>query len=112
MNSVRVLLPLLTLFLFACSKPLAEDKQGYVGEWQSKEMQLLILQDGTVAYKRLKGGGTTSINGPLKEFSGDDFIVGILFLTTTFDVSQPPTQVDGQWQMVVDGVQLTKVEEP
>lgn len=112
MNPVRILLPLLAVLLFACSKPLPDNRLDYVGEWQSKEMRLLILADGTVAYKRLKGGGTTSINGPLKAFSGDNFVVGILFLTSTFDVSQPPTQVNGQWQMVVDGVRLTRVEEP
>jgi hypothetical protein len=83
----------------------------YVGEWRSKEMGLLILADGTVAYKRLKGGGTTSVNGPLKEFVGDDFVVGVLFMTTTFDVSEPPHEVDGMWKMTVDGVQLTRVAE-
>ena len=99
------------LSLAACSNPLPEDRIDYVGEWQSKEMGLLILQDGTVAYKRLKGGGSTSVNGPLKEFVGNDFAVGFLFLTTTFKVSEPPHQIDGTWQMVVDGVRLTKVKE-
>ena len=99
------------LLLFACSKPLPEDKLRYVGEWQSKEMGLLILRDGTVAYKRLKGGGSTSVNGPLQEFVGDNFVVGIWFLTTTFEVLEAPNQVDGKWQMVVDGVRLTKTED-
>lgn len=99
------------LLLSACSKPLPEDKLSYVGEWQSKEMGLLILQDGTVAYKRLKGGGSTSVNGPLKEFVGDNFVVGFWFMTTTFEVLEAPNQVDGKWQMVVDGVRLTKTEE-
>jgi len=68
----------LVLLLIGCAEPLPEDRLHYVGEWQSKEMKLLILADGTVAYKRLKSGGSTSINGPLKEFVGDDFTVGIL----------------------------------
>lgn len=72
-------------------------------------MALLILADGTVAYKRLKGGGTTSVNGPLKEFQGDNFIVGFAFLTTTFKVTQAPHEIDGVWKMTVDGVSLTKV---
>ncbi len=101
----------ISLLLTACSQPLPEDKLSYVGEWQSKEMGLLILQDGTVAYKRLKGGRSTSVNGPLKEFVGDDFTVGIWFLTTTFNVSEPPHEVDGAWQMVVDGVRLSRVRE-
>lgn len=96
--------------LTACSKPIEESRLNYVGSWQSNEMALLILQDGSVAYKRIKGGGTSSINGPLKEFDGDDFVVGVLFLTTTFKVTEPPHEVNGRWQMVVDGVRLTKAE--
>ena len=108
----RFLLICFMLFLLsACSQPLPEDKLSYVGEWQSKEMGLLILQDGTVAYKRLKGGVSTSVNGPLKEFVGDDFKVGIWFLTTTFEVSEPPHKSNDTWQMVVDGVRLTRVRE-
>lgn len=101
----------LTLFLTACSKPLPEAKLSYVGEWQSKEMYLLILRDGSVAYKRLKAGATTSVNGPLKKFVGDDFVVGFAFLTTTFKVSEAPHQINGQWQMVVDGIRLTRLNE-
>ncbi len=108
----RFLMICFIMFLIsACSEPLPEDKLSYVGEWQSKEMGLIILQDGTVAYKRLKGGGSTSVNGPIKEFNGNDFKVGILFLTTTFKVSEPPHEINGLWQMVVDGVRLTKVRD-
>lgn len=95
----------------ACSNPVPESKLDYVGEWQSKEMYLLILKDGTVAYKRLKGGGNVTVNGPLKEFVGENFVVGIAFLTTTFEVSQAPEQINGAWRMTVDGVQLTKAKE-
>jgi len=98
------------LLLTACSNPVPEDRMDYVGEWSSKEMQLLILQDGTVTYNRLKSGANVSINGPLKEFSGNDIVVGIGFVTTTFNVSQPPMQVEGVWMMTVDGVQLTRVD--
>ncbi|WMS88926.1 hypothetical protein [Pleionea litopenaei] len=101
----------LVLILSACSDPLPQDRLNYAGMWQSHEMALLILADGSVSYKRLKNGGTTSINGPLKEFDGDNFVVGIGPMATTFTVTEPPHQVDGQWQMVVDGVRLTKVEQ-
>ena len=101
----------ISFILTACSKPIPSEKFDYVGEWQSKEMYLLILKDGTVSYKRLKNGGTTSGNGPLKEFKGNDFVVGFSFLTTTFDVSQKPTKIDNKWKMTVDGVRLTKTEE-
>lgn len=101
----------LLLLLVGCSEPLPKDKLSYVGDWQSKEMNLLILADGTVAYERLKNGGTTSVNGPLKEFVGDDFVVGLLFMTTTFEVSSAPEEIDGVWQMTVDGLTLTRVSE-
>ena len=111
MTKKACLIVFIALMVAACSKPLPEEKLNYTGEWRSKEMGLLILADGTVAYKRLKNGGTTSVNGPLKEFHGNDFTVGIGPITTTFKVTEPPHMVAGKWQMVVDGVRLTKVQE-
>ena len=101
----------ISLLLSACGEPVPNEKSDYVGEWQSKEMYLLILQDGTVSYKRLQNGGTTSVNGPLKEFKGNDFVVGFSFLTTTFEVSEIPTKINNRWKMTVDGIRLTKTEE-
>ena len=71
-------------------------------------MYLLITQDGSVRYKRLKAGATTSIEGPLKGFDGDDFVVGIGPISTTFGVSRPPYRDGGSWKMVVDGLELTR----
>lgn len=108
---IRTIIFLSFIFLLSvCSKPIDKSRLHYVGSWQNNEMALLILKDGSVAYKRLKGGVTTSVNGPLKEFNGDDFVVGVLFLTTIFKVTEPPHEVEGKWQMVVDGVRLTKVQ--
>ena len=98
------------LLLQACSQPLPPDRLQYVGEWRGTGVYLLILADGTVSYQRLKDGGRVSINAPLKSFDGDDFIVGVAFLTTTFEVSQPPTETEDGWTMVVDGVTLTRVD--
>jgi hypothetical protein len=101
---------LVLLFLSGCGIDVPEEKSNYVGAWESKEMSLLILQDGSVKYKRLKKGGTVSVTGPIQEFQGDDFVVGIAFFKTTFEVSNPPYQEDGEWKMVVDGVELTKLQ--
>lgn len=84
------------------------DKAAYVGEWQSASMAIVVTQEGRVAYKRVKGSSTTSVDGPIQKFEGDNFVVGIPYLTTTFVVSKPPFQQDGRWKMVVDGVELTK----
>lgn len=110
LNSIKPIFSLLVIALLfiSCAKPVPPEKMDYVGEWRSKEMYLLILQDGSVKYKRLKGGGTTEVTGPIKEFEGDNFVVGFAFIKTTFVVSTPPYQENGTWKMVVDGVELIK----
>lgn len=108
MISRRMVAAAMLFILTGCSEPIPQERLAYVGNWQSPEMGLLILADGTVAYKRLQRGGMTSVNGPLQEFSGDNFSVGLGPLSTTFIVSQAPTLQEGRWVMVVDGVKLTK----
>ncbi len=99
---------LLTLLLSGCGTPVPADKADYVGVWRSPEIRLSITQDGSIDYERHRGTARTTIDGPLQEFQGDDFAVGIWFISTTFVVSQPPYQEGGRWEMVMDGVELTK----
>ena len=109
---MKFLLPLaLALTLAACAQPVPPDKLAYVGEWKGGGMWLLILQSGRVEYERAKGSGKTSVSGPLKKFEGDNFSVGIGLLTTTFVVSKPPYPDAGVWKMVVDGVELTRIDD-
>jgi hypothetical protein len=103
---VALLAALLTLS--ACGQPVPDDKAAYVGDWRGPDMNLEITQDGTVHYKRVKGNSTTSVNAPLRRFEGDNFVVGIPLVSTTFEVSKPPHQEAGAWKMVVDGVELTR----
>lgn len=98
----------LIALLVGCAKPVPKEKQAYVGEWNGTAMALLITQDGSVAYRRLEGGVTKSIDGPLKGFDGDNFVVGVGPIATTFIVSAPPRQEGGVWKMTVDGVVLTR----
>ncbi len=98
----------LAALLSGCGKAVPPEKSAYVGEWQEKAMYLLITQDGSVRYKRLKGGATVSVDGPLKGFIGDNFEVGVGPMSTTFMVSKPPYQEGDNWKMVVDGVVLTR----
>ena len=106
---VRLLSLLLALGLAACGKPVPAEKSAYIGEWQRPEMYLLITADGSVKYKRLKGGATVSVDGPLQKFEGSDFSVGIGPMSTTFHVDKPPQQgKDGAWRMTVDGAELTR----
>jgi hypothetical protein len=112
MNILKITILLLFVFsLLACGKPVPAEKSAYVGEWQDKTMYLLITQDGSIRYKRLKGGVTNSIEAPLKGFDGNNFEVGVGPMTTIFVVSKPPYQDGEKWKMVVDGVELTKTAE-
>ena len=96
------------LLLVACTNPLPPEKSAYVGQWKAPGMSLLILQDGSVSYNRIKSGVTTTINAPLKKFEGDNFVVGFGLWTTTFVVSKPPREEAGRWKMTVDGVELSR----
>ncbi len=89
-------------------EPLPAEKAAYAGEWHEQNMHLLIAQDGAVVYERRRDTETTSINGPIIRFSGDNFEVGIPPMITTFFVSKPPYQEGGEWKMEVDGVTLTR----
>lgn len=99
---------LLMLALSGCGKPVPAEKAAYVGEWRATAMVILITQDGSVAYRRLEGGVNKSIDGPLKDFQGNNFVVGFGPVSTVFIVSVPP-HLDGDvWKMTVDGVELTR----
>jgi hypothetical protein len=46
----------------------------------------------------------------LRRFEGDNFVVGLPLLSTTFQVSKPPYEEAGRWKMIVDGVELTRAQ--
>ena len=89
-----------------------EEKKSYIGTWEGVGFQLTIHEDGGIDYRRVKGKSATTITGPLKSFKGDDFVVGVLFITTTFEVQHPPYLEGDDWFMVVDGIELKKVAGP
>ena len=94
------------------SIPVPEEKRAYVGTWEGVGFHLTIHEDGGIDYRRVKGKSATTVTGPLKSFKGDDFVVGVLFITTTFEVQHPPYPEGDDWFMVVDGVELKKVAGP
>lgn len=89
-------------------KPIPKDKQDYIGTWTSAEVMLQISADGQLNYEYHSGNSSTTINGPIQKFNGDDFEAGALGINKTFDVSQPPHQENGKWVMVVEGQQLVR----
>jgi hypothetical protein len=101
---------LLGLLLAACGSPPPMTRTAYVGEWVGKDMRLAIDAKGNVDYQRKKANGQSSITAPISKWDGDDFVVGVAFMTTRFVVSRPPTEKEGVWTMVVDGVELRRVK--
>jgi len=105
----RIILTLFgILFLSGCDNPLPPSKLDYEGRWESENMLLIISRQGRVNYERQQGNVNSSIDAPIKEFTESGFSVGLGFFATDFVVNQKPTEIDGQWQMTVDGVVLTR----
>ena len=94
--------------LTACAKPVPPDKRDYVGDWRATDMSLLITAEGNLKYQRRKGSATTSIEGPIQRFEGNNILVGIGPLSTTFVVSATPEERNEVWRMTVDGVELKR----
>jgi hypothetical protein len=111
MRSLRLLMLIgWLLALSACGIEVPPDKGDYVGRWKHPDMSLWIQADGHVEYRRDEGRVKTSVSGPLKAFDGDDFEVGIGWMSTRFDVTEPPHRDYGEWKMVVEGLELTRLE--
>ncbi|MFQ1005117.1 hypothetical protein [Gilliamella sp. CG13] len=107
------LLLILAIFITACNEldAIPPEKSNYIGTWQGEYMVISIAKDARVNYNYKKDGVTTTIKGPIQEFIGDDFKVGILGLNSLFKVSTPPYFEDGQWKMVIDDQLVIKTSD-
>jgi hypothetical protein len=99
----------LACLLVACAKPLPANRVAYTGEWRGGPISLEITADGGLRYLRKEGNRRTWIRAPIKEFNGDNFLVGVGFMSTEFVVSAPPHGDGDDLKMTVDGVELTRV---
>jgi hypothetical protein len=111
MNKIHTMLMagLFAVLLVACAKPLPSDKSNYAGEWKGGPIYLVITPEGRAVYERKDGNMSKKIDAPVKEFKGDNFVIGVGFMSTEFVVSAPPHEEAGVWKMTVDGVELTRV---
>ena len=74
-------------------------------------MNLTIAPNGKIAYKRVYSAEKqVDLNIELASFRGDDFDAGFGIFYSTFVVSKPPIKSAGKMKMVVDGVELTKID--
>jgi hypothetical protein len=82
------------------------DKGDYVGKWTAPGHILTIEASGQIHYERHENANVT-LELPIQKFVGDDFVVGVLFWSTTFHVTAPPHREDNVWRMTSDGVDYT-----
>ncbi|HKO62164.1 MAG TPA: hypothetical protein VJV03_13455 [Pyrinomonadaceae bacterium] len=127
--SSLVALGLLLVAVWACNKgnsesPISADKLDYVGEWRgqtaNESMTLNIASDGAVNYERKHRAGTQSVEssrsrsitgGKISKFEGNDFVVKVLLVPTTFKVEKPPYRDGRRWKMVVDGMEVSRKDQ-
>ena len=103
------LVTIISFFLLSgCGEPLSDDKLDYVGLWKGGNELIEISKDGSASYAKVRLDNTETIDGPIKEFTDEGFVVGYLFLTKKFKVDKPPYQENGKWKMVLNGVEMTK----
>ena len=95
---------------FAEPVPVPASKTAYIGNWQGKDMSLSIAANGKVEYKRLSAKKNVNLSIELASFNGDNFDAGVGIFHSTFVVSRPPAKVGAKTTMVVDGVELTKID--
>jgi hypothetical protein len=111
---MRRLLPgaLLSLVLFASAckgQPLPADKAEFAGHWRGGGIDLVIRPEGHVTYEKVEGKGRVQVEGPLQGWIGNDFVVGVMVVKTTFKVTEAPHEDGGVWTMTMNGVELTRV---
>ena len=109
------------------ASPVPQEKAGYVGVWErgqypldsfdefrSTYVFLHITQDGHVVYARFRktenSQSCTSVGrSTLKSLTDEQIDIEILWLfTMSFEVNEPPHEADGEWEMTVDGNELTR----
>ncbi len=101
------------LLFAACDsiEEIPEDKKKYVGVWRSENAAIEIKDDGFVSYAKIVDGVSETVEGPIKEFEGDSFIVGFWFITKKFEVQEKP-HIDGNsYKMKINDMEFTRIDD-
>jgi hypothetical protein len=94
----------------AVTDALTGAKKDYVGVWTSERGSTLTIDAmGNMSFEKDEDGDGVKekLNMPIAAFVGND-IQCQAFVTLTVHVSQPPSQVSGQWHMTADGIPLER----
>jgi len=94
------------------ARAIAAHRRSFNGTWQGGGVTITIEPGGQVKYENTAGAVDKSIDAPIQDFRQDAFVVGFLWITTTFQVDEAPHEVDGVWRMTLDGVALERVSGP
>ena len=75
-----------------------------MGLWVASDRYISINGNGRLEYKeKLRFGMHNRVQASFA-FEGDT----ITAMLHTFEIHQPPTEVDGEWTLVLDGVRFVK----
>jgi hypothetical protein len=81
----------------------------FIGTWTSAGTNLVITEKGKLHYICFKGSSRKRINGTIKEFKENSFVVKVLWIFSfTFKIDEPPHKSGNKWKMRINGVELTK----
>ena len=80
----------------------------FVGTWTGGPITLVITAEGSLAYEKSRGAGSTTLTAPVLSWQSDSITAGIGPMTRTFVVDAPPALQDGVGHMRIDGQDLTR----
>jgi len=98
----------LALSLTGCGKktPIPQDKKDYVGTWISGTQDTLVIRANGEGNAKV---GSTTISGGSVEFPDKSSIsIKAIGLGPTLKINQPPQEIEGKWQVVLDGTTYFK----
>lgn len=93
----------LALTFSGCGKktPIPQDKKDYVGTWISGTQDTIVIRADGAGNAKV---GNTTISGGSVEFPDKNSVsIKAIGLGPTLKINQPPQEVDGKWQVVLDG---------
>ncbi|HNU00145.1 MAG TPA: hypothetical protein PLK89_15960 [Acidobacteriota bacterium] len=93
--------------LAACGPktPLSDTHKAFAGRW--------VAADGTWVHIFLDGSGSvktanTEVNGGQATIAGATLTIGLFGIEKKFAITQPPTEVEGRWILVLDNIEYVR----